>query len=101
MGGTSDKQITMHIQAETERLCLRPLTIDDNHFISELLNTKGWLENIGDRNVKSINDASDYILKILENFKCYYTVFRKRESPESIGIVTFLYRDDQAYPFRN
>lgn len=47
---------------ETERLVLRQLTIDDSAFILELVNTPKWLEFIGDKNVKSLEDAKNYIL---------------------------------------
>lgn len=46
---------------ETERLELRHLSLDDAEFILELLNDPGWLEHIGDRGVRSLADALDYI----------------------------------------
>ncbi|MCK6694552.1 MAG: GNAT family N-acetyltransferase [Thermoanaerobaculia bacterium] len=46
---------------ETDRLHLRPFTLDDAGFILKLLNTPGWLEFIGDRNVRSIADAEKYL----------------------------------------
>ncbi len=46
---------------ETERLFLRPSTLQDAPFVLKLLNTPKWLKNIGDRNVKSIADAEQYI----------------------------------------
>ena len=46
---------------ETERLLLRKLTLYDAPFIFELVNTEGWLKNIGDRNIKSIKDAESYL----------------------------------------
>ncbi len=49
------------IQYETERLILKPTGIEDAAFIYELLNTPGWLEHIGDRNVHSLEAASQYI----------------------------------------
>ncbi len=45
----------------TERLTIRPTTIEDAAFILELMNTPKWLKFIGDRNVKSIADAQSYI----------------------------------------
>ncbi len=49
--------------AETDRLVIRKFIIDDAPFIVELLNTAGWLQFIGDRKVKTINDAENYLLK--------------------------------------
>ena len=46
---------------ETERLLIRPTFEDDAEFIFNLLNTPKWLKYIGDRNVKSVKDAADYI----------------------------------------
>ena len=47
---------------ESERLFLRPLTLDDSEFILELLNTEGFIKYIGDRNVKTIAQANEYLL---------------------------------------
>ena len=46
---------------ETERLVLRPLTVDDDRFVLELLNDRSFIENIGDRKVRSTVDARHYI----------------------------------------
>lgn len=52
----------MKIILETERLILREFTPNDTVFIVNLLNSPGWLEFIGDRNVKNVNQAKDYLL---------------------------------------
>jgi len=54
---------------ETERLILRRFTLDDASFIMELLNTEGWIKYIGQKNIKTLQDARTY----LENgpFKSY------------------------------
>ena len=46
---------------ETERLILKPTSEDDADFILELFNTPKWLKYIGDRNVKSVEQAKEYI----------------------------------------
>lgn len=46
---------------ETERLSLRHLEPEDDGFILELLNEPGFLENIGDRNVRNLEDARRYV----------------------------------------
>jgi [ribosomal protein S5]-alanine N-acetyltransferase len=48
---------------ETERLILRRLTFGDSKFIFELLNDPSWLRFIGDKGVRTLDDARDYILK--------------------------------------
>jgi len=47
---------------ETGRLVLRRLTVDDSPFILRLLNEPSFLEHIGDRGVRSLADAKQYIL---------------------------------------
>jgi len=46
----------------TQRLLLRPFTLADATFIVKLLNSPGWLQFIGDRNVHSEGDAKSYLL---------------------------------------
>ena len=52
----------MNTILETERLLLREFNPDDTEFILQLLNSPGWLEFIGDRNVKTKEDAANYLL---------------------------------------
>ena len=88
----------MNLNLETERLYMRPLMIKDVDFIIQLLNSKGWIQFIGDRNVKDIKAANEYIQRILLNNKYFYTVFEIKETNMPIGIVTFLYRENKNYP---
>jgi RimJ/RimL family protein N-acetyltransferase len=46
---------------ETQRLRLRQFTLDDTTFIIELLNSPGWIEFIGERNVKTEQQAAQYL----------------------------------------
>lgn len=46
---------------ETERLRLRPMAVEDADLILELYNSPNYIKYIGDRNIKSIRDAEDYI----------------------------------------
>lgn len=46
---------------ETERLFIRPMQTDDAAFILELLNEPDFLENIGDKGVRTLEDALGYI----------------------------------------
>ena len=46
---------------ETARLLIRRITADDAPFILELLNDAAFLRYIGDRNVRSLEDARKYI----------------------------------------
>jgi ribosomal-protein-alanine N-acetyltransferase len=46
---------------ETQRLALRHLTADDAEFLIKLLNDPAFIQNIGDRGVRTIADAHAYI----------------------------------------
>jgi RimJ/RimL family protein N-acetyltransferase len=46
---------------ETDRLVLRQLTTGDAEFILDLLNQPSFLRNIGDRHVRNLQDAENYI----------------------------------------
>ncbi len=48
---------------ETDRLILRRLSVEDSAFILKLVNDPLWLRFIGDRGVRTLEDAHDYILK--------------------------------------
>ncbi|MFK8013101.1 MAG: GNAT family N-acetyltransferase [Marinicellaceae bacterium] len=70
---------------ETDRLILRSTIIEDAEFVLELLNTPKWIEYIGDRNVRSLDDAKQYIVhKILPQYKKLgygnFTVIRKLDN---------------------
>lgn len=77
----------------TERLIIQPLAESDTNFIYELLNSEGWIKYIGNRNIKSLEDATAYIRRIENNHNTtYWTVFLK-ETKEAIGIITLIKRD--------
>jgi len=74
---------------ETERLILKPTSESDSRLIFELLNTPKWLKYIGDRNIKTVDDAKDYIKKKmipqLERLGySNYTLIRKQDN-QKIG----------------
>jgi RimJ/RimL family protein N-acetyltransferase len=69
---------------ETERLFLRPCLVEDAAFIYELVNSPNWLKYIGDRNIKSHNDAEKHIkAKMYSQIERLgfgnYTVIRKKD----------------------
>lgn len=76
----------MYRQIETERLLIRPIKITDTSFILDLLNSDGWLQFIGDRKVKNVDEAEKYIQNILDNEKFYYSVFELKESKQKGNI---------------
>jgi RimJ/RimL family protein N-acetyltransferase len=48
---------------DTVRMRLRKLNLDDAEFILKLLNEAGFLRYIGDKGVRTLTDAREYILK--------------------------------------
>jgi len=57
------------IVAETERTRLRWMNLKDAQFVIDLLNSPGWLSNIGDRQVRTISDAEMYLnTKVLPDY---------------------------------
>lgn len=52
----------MHtIQIQTDRLILRQFTLSDAAFILELVNEPSFIQNIGDRGVRTLSDAERYL----------------------------------------
>jgi RimJ/RimL family protein N-acetyltransferase len=49
--------------ADTSRLRLRRFTTDDGAFVLELLNDPGWIRYIGDKGVRTRDDAQRYLEK--------------------------------------
>ena len=56
---------------ETERLRLRPFTKDDALFVLRLVNDFGWLLYIGDRGIRTVDDAVTYIGKMTDMYEKY------------------------------
>ena len=77
----------------TKRLNISPLDSVHSAFIFELVNSPGWKEFIGERNVNSIQDAEIYIINILANDNIKYHVISIKSKDIPIGIVTFIKRD--------
>jgi len=86
---------------ETERLSLRELTANDAAFMYKLMNDPSWLRFIGDRNIKTIDDAKAYISnKLIPSYKefgfgFYLTKIRKEETP--VGICGLIKRPTLEY----
>lgn len=86
------------IIAETNRLILSKLTLEDAPFFKELVNTPNWLKYIGDRNIKTIEDAETRIkeghLKSYETYGFgFYKLLLKSENNKTIGTCGLIKRD--------
>ena len=93
---TERKVETMKI-LETERLTLRLQTTEDADFILELVNDPSWLQFIGDRGLRTVEDAREYIMngpiRMYEQFGfCLYLVERN-EDRSPVGICGLVKRD--------
>ena len=82
---------------ETDRLRLRRLSVDDAEFILRLLNEPSFIQNIGDRGVRTIDDAGAYILKgpiaSYEQFGFGLWLIETKPAGLPIGICGLLKRD--------
>src|SRR5262249_34924271 len=82
---------------ETDRLALDKLSLEDAGFILELLNEPSFLRNIGDKGVRTLDDARDYLLNgpiaSYERFGFGLYLTRLKESGVPIGICGLLKRE--------
>ncbi|MGA2187960.1 MAG: GNAT family N-acetyltransferase [Steroidobacteraceae bacterium] len=85
---------------ECARLSLRELVLEDDRFILQLLNEPGFLRYIGDKGVRTLTDARDYIAKgpmdsyRRYGFGLYLASLRRCGTP--IGICGLVKRDTLA-----
>ena len=82
---------------ETTRTILRELTADDAEFMLDLLNQPSFIKYIGDRNVRNVEQARDYIeTRFIASYKKFgfglYLVELKEDNTP-IGINGFVKRD--------
>ncbi len=82
---------------ETDRLRLRRLSVDDAGFILKLLNEPSFIQNIGDRGVRTIADAQAYIrngpVASYEKHGFGLWLVETKESGAHIGICGLLKRE--------
>lgn len=76
----------------TGRLNLSLVCLEDHEFILRLVNSKGWIEFIGDRHIYCDEDAIAYLKKIMDTPQLFYWVVRLRHSNLPAGIISFIKR---------
>jgi len=87
---------------ETKRLALRQLSLDDAPFILALLNEPSYLRFIGDKGVRTLDDARNYILTgpmdsyDRHGFGLYLTT--KKDDATPIGVCGLLKRESLDAP---
>ena len=98
MSGNDEIAMSANVMIlETNRLSLRCLSVDDADFILQLLNEPSFIQNIGDRGVRTIEDARAYILKgpiaSYEKHGFGLWLIEAKEPEARIGICGLLKRD--------
>jgi len=84
------------------RVRLRELTLDDTPFIIELVNTPGWLRYIGDRNIKTAEQARNYLeqgpIKSYKENGFGLWLVELKENQQPIGMCGLLRREYLDHP---
>ena len=87
---------------ETERLSLRLISVDDAEFILALLNEPSFLRYIGDKQVRNLEDARQYILNgpiaSYERHGLGLLLAELKGSQTPIGMCGLLKRDELPQP---
>ena len=83
----------MKSEYHTSRLLLTELSLTDAAFIKELVNTPGWIRFIGERNVKTAEEAVQYVQKIINDNTINYWVVRLQAEKIAVGVISFIKRD--------
>lgn len=90
------------IVAETERLLISKISAEDAEFYLQLVNTPNWIKYIGDRGVKTKEDAKKRIEDtILKNYEKYaYGAYKLtlKSTRELVGSCGLYKRDVFEYP---
>ena len=86
----------------SDRLFIRPITLDDAPFILTLLNEPSFLRYIGDKQVRNLEDARQYILNgpiaSYERHGFGLCLMELRESHTAVGMCGILKRDELPDP---
>jgi RimJ/RimL family protein N-acetyltransferase len=89
-------------ELETERLRLRRISVDDAEFIMALLNEPSFMRYIGDKQVRNLDDARQYILNgpvaSYERHGFGLLLVELRDSQTPIGMCGLLKRDELPDP---
>ena len=89
------------MKIRTKRLTLSKFTINDAPFFYNLVNDPDWIKYIGDRNIKTIIDAEEYLKKNIipsyEKFGFGFYVVRLTEEKTPIGMCGLIKRDWMDY----
>ena len=86
----------------TERLIIREFRLSDDEFVLRLLNEKTFLRYIGDKGVRSLDDARQYLSTgPISSYQAHgfgLCHVAQKSTGTAIGMCGLLRRDDQQYP---
>lgn len=85
------------LQLETKRCIISALQTEDAPFIFCLMNSPGWLQFIGDRGIRTLDDAINYIhnrpMKSYRDNGFGLCLVQEKETGEKMGLCGFLKRE--------
>jgi [ribosomal protein S5]-alanine N-acetyltransferase len=88
---------TLPPEFETPRLTLRRLEFSDAPFVIELLNQPSFIKNIGDRGVRTVDDAHEYLragpMAMYERFGLGLLHVSRKSDGAAVGMCGLLKRD--------
>ena len=95
--GTGGKRGSSVTVIETERLLLRRFTLDDAAFVLELVNEPAWIRYIGDRKIRTLDDARAYLqngpLDMYERLGFGLYLVARKQDEAAIGTCGLVKRD--------
>lgn len=81
----------------TDRLFIRKFDLNDAEFIYQLLNSEAWIKYIGNRNIRNLEDARNYIanspLYFYQKFGFGPYLVALKDRYEPIGMCSLIKRD--------
>jgi len=83
----------------TKRIIIRLVNLDDASFLKELVNSPGWLKYIGDRNVKTKEQADAYAKSYVTDYEKNgfgFYLLENIETGKKMGISGFIKRPELA-----
>jgi RimJ/RimL family protein N-acetyltransferase len=82
---------------ETPRLTMREFVEDDAEFVLELMNDPGWISQLGDKGIRTVEGAREFIvtryLNSYEKFGFGFYLVALKDSGASIGLCGLIKRD--------
>jgi RimJ/RimL family protein N-acetyltransferase len=97
-----EEEVMSEWELETARLRLRRISLDDAEFMFEIWNDPAFIRNVGDRGVRTIEQAREAImsgaLKLYANYGYGPYAMVLKSDGSSIGICGLFKRDNLDHP---